>query len=232
MDPTQEAFVKFVEFAGLTQEAASLIEINRISQKENKSDIIIRVLKNLKDLPYPKPKKLEPTLNLGQGAHLNIGETIYLFLSKQSMLLRHFDGQAEVKANGLYVNGEPVKSSRANALNTAMKFFQEKRNHRNEKGELVSLSAWRQWHVERDGKMIPLVKLKSDDLAHRRGKFSGKIIIAQRKTNPRRPGSHGFGAFEIVLSKPEGISFEEYVKAGGETKHLEWDIAHGFVSIA
>ena len=161
--------MEFVEFAGLTREAALLIEGRRLSPSETKSDIIVRVL-SLSHQPEPT-KTIEPTLDLGQGVRLKVGEVIYLFLSEQSKRLRHPEGQAEVRADGLYVNGKRVKPSRGSAHHTAMKQVQEKRNHRNEKGELISLSAWRQWHVEREGNMISLDALKSPDLAHRRSRL-------------------------------------------------------------
>ena len=165
----RRASVEFVEFAGLTQEAASLVERRRISPSETKSDIIVRVLSS--NYPPEQPKAVEPTLDLGQGVHLKLGETLHLFLSEQSKRLRHPEGQAEVRADGLYMNGKRVKPSRGSAHHAAMKQVQEKRNHRNEKGDVISLSAWRQWHVERDGKMVPLDALKSPDLAHRRSRI-------------------------------------------------------------
>lgn len=160
--------MEFVEFAGLTQEAALLIEGRRLSPNETKSDIIVRVLVSTRSSEIPSV--VEPTLDLGQGAHVRVGETLYLFLSEQSKRLKHPEGQAEVRQDGLYVNGKRVKPSKGSAHHAAMKQVQEKRNHRNEKGELISLSAWRQWHVEREGKMVSLEALKSPDLAHRRSR--------------------------------------------------------------
>ena len=162
----------FVEFAGLTQEAASLVEGRRLSPDETKSDIIVRVLSTTSPLLAEPPRSVEPTLDLGQGVSLKVGETMHLFLSEQSKRLRHPEGQAEVRGDGLYMNGKRVKPSRGSAHHAAMKQVQEKRNHRNEKGELISLSAWRQWHVERNGRMISLDALKSPDLAHRRSRLA------------------------------------------------------------
>ena len=163
----------FVEFVGLTQEAASLIEGKRLSPNETKSDILVRVFSA--DTPPEAPEPVEPTLDLGQGAKLRVGETIYLFLSEQSKRLRHPEGQAEVRSDGLYVNGKKVKPAKGSAHHAAMKQVQEKRNHRNEKGELISLSAWRQWHVEREGKMVALQALKSTELAHRRSRSAQTV---------------------------------------------------------
>jgi hypothetical protein len=42
--------------------------------------------------------------------------------------------------------------------------------HRNEKGELVSLSAWRRWYVIRDKKFVPLLELKDPTLARTRSR--------------------------------------------------------------
>jgi hypothetical protein len=51
-----------------------------------------------------------------------------------------------------------------------MRLVQEKINHRNEAGKIISLSAWRQWHVERGGQLIPVLELKDPALARKRGR--------------------------------------------------------------
>ncbi len=56
--------------------------------------------------------------------------------------------------------------------------------------------------------------------------FSGQKLFPKVKTNPRREGSHGFKSMSIILAKP-GISYEDYLAAGGRNSDIRYDIAHG-----
>ena len=58
-----------------------------------------------------------------------------------------------------------------------MRIVQERKNHRNGKGELISLSAWRQWYVSRDGKFVSMLELKDPKLARRRGREVGELTM-------------------------------------------------------
>jgi hypothetical protein len=51
-----------------------------------------------------------------------------------------------------------------------MKLVQERKHHRNAEGELISLSAWRQWFVIRAGKLVSMLELKDPLLARTRGR--------------------------------------------------------------
>jgi hypothetical protein len=102
---------------------------------------------------------------------LHVGEKPILFLSQAAKRSRTPDAVAEVKADGFYLDGKKVRARKGNPLQSAMKLIQERRNHRNHKGELISLSAWRQWHVVRDGKLCSILELKDPNLAHRRGRL-------------------------------------------------------------
>jgi hypothetical protein len=48
--------------------------------------------------------------------------------------------------------------------------------------------------------------------------------------NPRRPGSHGYNSLEIIIRKP-GVSYDEFIKAGGRAQDLRWDIDKNYVSV-
>ncbi len=157
----------FSEFVGVTQEVASLIESHRSNVKETKSDILLRLLrpaeqKSSNDTPG--------TLQLGQGAELKVGEDIFLFLSKSAKKANAPDGVATVRSDGIYIEGQRVSPSRGSIIHPAMQFFQNRKGHRNSDGAFVSLSAWRQWHVIRNEKLIPLDELKEPSLARKRGR--------------------------------------------------------------
>jgi hypothetical protein len=59
-------------------------------------------------------------------------------------------------------------------------------------------------------------------------KYAGKKLYKLVKDNPRRKGTHGFKAFDLITS---GMLYETYIEAGGEPKHLQWDIDHKFVEV-
>ena len=156
-----------VEYAGLTQEAATLIEGFRTSPGESKSDILVRVLR-----PGSDGSKSPPVggIDLGQGVVLPVGEKLYLYLSEDAKRSRKANAVAEVMADGFYLSGKKIEPSHGSVLQPAMKQIQEKIGHRNERGEIISLSAWRQWHVLRDGNLVPVFELKAPNLARKRGR--------------------------------------------------------------
>jgi hypothetical protein len=59
-------------------------------------------------------------------------------------------------------------------------------------------------------------------------KFAGKTFRATVAANPRRLGSHGWRAMEIVMANP-GLTYERFLELGGRNVDLAWDIAHGSV---
>lgn len=162
----------FTEFVGITQEVSNLIELHRKNSTETKCDILQRVLQKPAE---KRPAAKERVLDIGQGATLKVGEEIYLFLSDESKKLfkagrKKCDGVATVGVDGIYVNNEKIPPSRGSSLQPAMRLFQEKLGHRNSNGEVIALSAWRQWHVLRDGQLIPIVDLKDPAKARKRGR--------------------------------------------------------------
>jgi hypothetical protein len=62
----------------------------------------------------------------------------------------------------------------------------------------------------------------------RKSKFEGKKIYKLVSENPRRKGTHGYKAFDILTN---GMTYETYIERGGEPKHLQWDIDHKFVEV-
>ena len=63
----------------------------------------------------------------------------------------------------------------------------------------------------------------------RESSFMGKPLYSTVGTNPRRKDSIGYKSHQIILKNP-GITFEEYVKKGGEPASLRWDMLHGYVT--
>lgn len=158
----------YSEFVGLTPQAVALIERYRLSRDESQSDIIVRVMSSL---AQPEPAKRQTEfLDLGQGATLRVGERPILFLSEDGKRRGRPDAVAEVRADGFYLDGQRIEPSKGSVLQPAMKLVQHRKNHRNHQGELISLSAWRQWHVIRDGKMLSMLELKDPALARKRGR--------------------------------------------------------------
>jgi hypothetical protein len=156
-----------IKYIGLTTEASALIESRRSRPDQAEWEIIVEALD-------PKTKPLKEIFDLGQGVELNSGERLYLFLNEQSKKARAPDGIAEVRTDGIYVEGRKIEPSRGSPLQPAMRFFQERAKHR------VSLSSWRQWHVQRENRLVPLVELKDPALARRRGQtIDTDALLAQ-----------------------------------------------------
>jgi hypothetical protein len=161
-----------VEFVGLTHEESTLVEHFRRSPNETKANIIVRVLSSLTAPSNRSPVRLsEPEFfDLGQGARLRVGEKLVLYLSEQAKRRNRPDAIAEVRPDGLFMDGRKINPSNGSVLQPAMRLVQEQKDHRNQKGEIISLSAWRQWHVVRDGKLLSMLELKDPALARKRGR--------------------------------------------------------------
>ena len=66
----------------------------------------------------------------------------------------------------------------------------------------------------------------------RKSSFIGSRIVSTKTVNPRRPGSHGWKSMKIIIeSGPDGISYEDFIAAGGRAVDLRWDVAHGNVMV-
>jgi hypothetical protein len=60
-------------------------------------------------------------------------------------------------------------------------------------------------------------------------RFSGKKLFptdTAKKDNPRREKSHGHRSLEVIRTKP-GITYEQFLRAGGRRVDLAWDVVHG-----
>ena len=169
----------FTKFIGVTQEVSALIEASRTNMAETESDILFRVLPRMvePDAAAPCPTR-RAVFDIGEGAQVSVGDKLYLFLSETARKAERPDGVAEVRADGLYVAGTKIVPSKGSHIQPAMKLFQEKAGHRNDKGELISLSAWRQWYIVADGKWTRLDELKDPARAKRRGRSLRSVLTA------------------------------------------------------
>jgi hypothetical protein len=62
----------------------------------------------------------------------------------------------------------------------------------------------------------------------RKSEFTGKYIYKLAASNPRREGTHGHKAFEALM---DGMTYEQYLAAGGGRNHLAWDLEHRHVEL-
>lgn len=62
----------------------------------------------------------------------------------------------------------------------------------------------------------------------RKSRLDGCTFKKTTKENPRRKGSVAWKAWNVLKT---GMSYAEYMKAGGERASLVWDIKHGFVKV-
>jgi hypothetical protein len=123
------------EFVDISQHVDYLIERNRIMPGETKCEILARVLG---DSDSADPDDTPKGLDLGEGVRLGIGEKLYLFLYKKQ---NKEDATAEVKEDGIYMDGQKIFLSKGSFIQSAMQIVQKRLNHRNQDGQLVSLSA-------------------------------------------------------------------------------------------
>jgi hypothetical protein len=61
----------------------------------------------------------------------------------------------------------------------------------------------------------------------------GRTLKAIVEANPRREGTKGHHSMGIILNAgTKGISYEDYIAAGGRSNDLSWDIEHGSVEVS
>lgn len=154
----------FAEYVGIEQDVASAIEAGRENASETKNDILRRIFREWGGTKAAAGGT--PPLDFGQGIRLPIGERLYLYLSKPNGVGQKPDGIADVKDGGLYLGDRRITPSHGSVITPAMKEIQRQVGHVNQNGDLISLSAYRQWHVIRGGQLVPLDRLK--DPAQRR----------------------------------------------------------------
>jgi hypothetical protein len=107
--------------------------------------------------------------DLGQGVIVYVGERLALFLDEKSKKARRPAGIAEVRRDGLYVDGRRVKRSRGSEITPAMRIVQERVGHR-AFGKIISLNAFLKWHIVRGGQLVRLEDLKDPTKARKRGR--------------------------------------------------------------
>jgi hypothetical protein len=59
--------------------------------------------------------------------------------------------------------------------------------------------------------------------------YSGKTIIRLEKVNPRREDTHGFNSWNLLK---KGMTYEQFITAGGRRVDLAWDIMKGNVKLS
>jgi len=72
---------------------------------------------------------------------------------------------------------------------------------------------------------------EGDGRRGRRSSFAGMVIYPLQAENPRRKDSHGYRSYDILLKNRDGITFEEYIAAGGRRNDLDWDSKHNYVEL-
>lgn len=63
----------------------------------------------------------------------------------------------------------------------------------------------------------------------RPSQFSGRKITKLVKDNPRQKGTHGFRSFALIKN---GMTYEQYLAAGGRRNDLAWDLGHRYVKVS
>jgi hypothetical protein len=59
--------------------------------------------------------------------------------------------------------------------------------------------------------------------------FAGKTIIRLVKGNPRREDTHGYNSWNLLK---KGMTYEQYIAAGGRRVDLAWDLMKGNVKLS
>jgi membrane protein involved in colicin uptake len=83
--------------------------------------------------------------------------------------------------------------------------------------------------AERAAKKAEAKAAEGEKTPGKRGKISphaGKHLYPLKSENTRKPGTFGFNSMKVIFDNP-GIVYEDYIKAGGRSNDLTWDIEHG-----
>ena len=71
----------------------------------------------------------------------------------------------------------------------------------------------------------------SEESSGRRGRpssYSGKKLYPLVKDNPRREGTCGYKSFALIT---KGMTYEDFIAAGGRSRDLDWDVKHEHVEV-
>ena len=164
---------QFAEFIGISQKTSSLIESLREYPDETKDAILLRVLPKHLGPPFEEASQSKGlssgVLHIGEGAVLNVGEEVYLYLLKRDLVARKPNAVAIVRDTGLEFEGKIFSPSRNSYLQPILHLVQEKLDRINAKGEIISRNAWLAWYASRKGKLVKLKELKDPEQAKKRG---------------------------------------------------------------
>lgn len=69
---------------------------------------------------------------------------------------------------------------------------------------------------------------KTTNLVGKTSAIAGHKLFAIKDANTRKAGSFGWHSMKIIFDKP-GITYEDFIKAGGRAVDVKWDIEHGNV---
>ena len=62
----------------------------------------------------------------------------------------------------------------------------------------------------------------------RSSQFAGMTIIRNYEANPRRAGSIGHASYEMIT---DGMSYEDYIKAGGRGADILYGVKKGHLTL-
>ncbi len=71
-------------------------------------------------------------------------------------------------------------------------------------------------------------KAKTPKTTRIRLDVDGKRIVRLTKENPRRAGGKGYKSWNLLK---KGMTYEQFIAAGGRHTDLAWDISHGNVKL-
>ena len=63
----------------------------------------------------------------------------------------------------------------------------------------------------------------------RPSQFSGRKLTKLAKDNPRQKGTWGWKSWNLIKN---GMTYEDYLKAGGRRNDLAWDVARKRIKVA
>ena len=87
---------------------------------------------------------------------------------------------------------------------------------------------------------IPQEKIVSEEVVEKvavaRGRktvFEGHVIKSTKAENPRRAGTNGHKSMAIILAfGDKGVSYADFIAAGGRRVDLAWDLDNGNVTVS
>jgi hypothetical protein len=143
------------------------------SREAEIQQLLEQVLADVLDAAPADPPAEPKAVDFGQGVVLEVGEKPVLIIKG-----RHAT-TADVRADGLYLDGVRVQPSRGSVIQPAMQMVQRRIGHVHADGSPISLSPYRQWHVWRDGALVPLGDLKDPDKARHRKRSKRTLTLEE-----------------------------------------------------